>query len=263
MCGIAGWLYQPGRAPAPQVLSAMTASIRHRGPDDEGSFRDESAGVALGHRRLSIIDLSTASHQPMADPASGVVLAYNGELYNFQALRRELQALGHSFHSSGDTEVVLRSYLQWGIDALDRFAGMFALALWDPRGATLHLARDATGMKPLYICPTAHGVAFASEVKALLQLPGFVARIAPASLQQYLEFGYVFAEHATMLQGVQKLAPGERIALRGARVAQRVTCSPRHRPGMSLRAQRAMTARKRLPAWRSCPPRWAWWWGST
>lgn len=223
MCGLVGWLYQPGRESAPPVLSAMTASIRHRGPDDEGFFRDEAAGVALGHRRLSIIDLSSASHQPMADPASGVVLAYNGEIYNFQALRHELMGLGHRFHSTGDTEVLLRSYLQWGIDALARFAGMFALALWDPRSATLHLARDATGMKPLYVCPTTHGVAFASEVKAFLHLTGFKSRLAPASLQQYLEFGYVFDEQATMLEGVQKLAPGQRLTLRNGRIAERVT----------------------------------------
>lgn len=223
MCGITGWLYTPGREPAPETLGHMAQAIRHRGPDDEGFFRSPAAGLALAHRRLSIIDLSSASHQPMVDATTGVVLAYNGELYNFQSLRAELQALGHSFHSSGDTEVVLRSFIQWGMDCLPRFAGMFALALWDPRTATLHLARDATGMKPLYICPSAHGVAFASEVKAFLELPGFVARIDPAGLQQYLEFGYVFSEHATMLQGVQKLAPGQRLALRAGQVVDRQT----------------------------------------
>lgn len=221
MCGITGWLYTPGRAPAPESLKKMAQAIRHRGPDDEGFFCDPAAGLALAHRRLSIIDLSSASHQPMVDAATGVVLAYNGELYNFHALRAELQALGHSFKSSGDTEVLLRCYLQWGMDCLPRLAGMFALALWDPRSATLHLARDATGMKPLYMHASPHGVAFASEVKAFLQLPGFAARIDPAGLQQYLEFGYVFSEPATMLQGVQKLAPGERLALRGGKVVAR------------------------------------------
>lgn len=221
MCGITGWLYTPGREPAPESLRKMAQAIRHRGPDDEGFFCDPAAGLALAHRRLSIIDLSSASHQPMVDAATGVVLAYNGELYNFHALRAELQALGHSFKSSGDTEVLLRCYLQWGMDCLPRLAGMFALALWDPRSATLHLARDATGMKPLYMHASPHGVAFASEVKAFLQLPGFAARIDPAGLQQYLEFGYVFSEPATLLQGVQKLAPGERLALRGGKVVAR------------------------------------------
>lgn len=221
MCGITGWLYTPGLEPAPEALARMTLAIRHRGPDDEGFFREPAAGLALGFRRLSIIDLSNASHQPMIDAASGVAMAYNGELYNFQALRRELQSLGHSFLSSGDSEVVLRSYLQWGMDCLARFAGMFALALWDPRSATLHLARDAMGMKPLYVYPTANGVAFASEVKAFLQLPGFTARPDAAGLQQYLEFGYVFDEERTTLQGVQKLAPGERLALRGGKIIAR------------------------------------------
>jgi len=223
MCGITGWLYTPGHEHAPEVLKHMAKAIRHRGPDDEGFFCEPAAGLAMAHRRLSIIDLSSASHQPMVDTATGVVLAYNGELYNFQALRSELQALGHSFQSSGDTEVLLHCYLQWGMDCLARLAGMFVFAVWDPRTATLHLARDATGMKPLYICPTPNGVAFASEVKAFLQLPGFVARIDPASLQQYLEFGYAFGEHATMLQGVQKLAPGERLELRGGKVVRRQT----------------------------------------
>ena len=204
MCGIAGWLYAPGHEPAPEALEHMAQSIRHRGPDDEGFYREPAAGLAMAHRRLSIIDLSSASHQPMVDTSTGVVLAYNGELYNFHALRAELQALGHSFKSSGDTEVLLRCYLQWGMDCLPRLAGMFALALWDPRSATLHLARDATGMKPLYMHASPHGVAFASEVKAFLQLPGFAARIDPAGLQQYLEFGYVFSEPATLLPMAQR-----------------------------------------------------------
>ena len=223
MCGIAGWLYATGSEPAPESLARMAQAIRHRGPDDEGFFRDGSAGLALAHRRLCIIDLSSASHQPMVDAASGVVLAYNGELYNFHALRRELQALGHAFNSAGDTEVLLRSYLQWGMDCLPRLAGMFAFALWDPRDATLHLARDAMGMKPLYFAPSTHGVAFASEVKAFLQLPGFVGRPDTVGLQQFLEFGYVFEEGRTSLQGVQKLAPGQRLALRGGKVVERVT----------------------------------------
>lgn len=221
MCGITGWLYASGAEPEPETLKRMAHAIRHRGPDDEGFFRDPAAGMALAQRRLSIIDLSNASHQPMVDAATGVVLVYNGELYNFQSLRQELLVLGHSFHSSGDTEVVLRSFIQWGMDCLPRFAGMFAIALWDPRSATLHLARDATGMKPLYTCPTANGVAFASEVKAFLQLPGFVAKIDATGLQLYLEFGYVFDEQTTMLQGVQKLAPGHSLAVRGGKVVAR------------------------------------------
>lgn len=218
MCGITGWLCSPDNQPIPDALDRMAESIRHRGPDDYGFYREPAAGLALAHRRLSIIDLSNASHQPMLDAARKLALVYNGELYNFRELRRELQGLGHVFHSSGDTEVVLKSYLEWGVGAFDRFNGMFALALWDGVSHTLHLARDAMGIKPLYFLPRADGLFFASEVKAFLPLPGFRAQLNDRSLHQYLEFGYVFDEHATMLDGVKKLAPGHRLEVRGGKV---------------------------------------------
>ncbi|GAB4203246.1 MAG: N-acetylglutaminylglutamine amidotransferase [Tibeticola sp.] len=223
MCGIAGWLFKADEEPAPDRLGRMAQAISHRGPDDEGFYRLPAAGLALAHRRLSIIDLSDASHQPMIDDATGVVLAYNGEIYNFRGLRRELQDLGHRFRSAGDTEVLLRAWLQWGVDCLPRLAGMFAFALWDPRSATLHLARDATGMKPLYLYPAAQGAAFASEVKAFRELPGFVGRLDAHGLQQFLEFGYVFDGCGTSLSGVEKLLPGQRVELRAGRVVRRVT----------------------------------------
>jgi asparagine synthase (glutamine-hydrolysing) len=221
MCAITGWFATPGAAPGEQVLRQMVGTMRHRGPDDEGMFVEQPSGIALGHRRLSIIDLSAASHQPMADARTGVVLAYNGELYNFRALREKLRAMGHSFSSSGDTEVVLRSYLQWGSGCFDRMAGMFALAIWDPRSATLHLARDAMGIKPLYFLARDDGFFFASELKALRAVPGFSAECDPLSLQQYLEFGYVFDDERTMLKGAAKLAPGHRLEVRAGRVAAR------------------------------------------
>jgi asparagine synthase (glutamine-hydrolysing) len=223
MCGITGWQYTPGLEPAPDALLRMAQAIRHRGPDDEGVFRAPGAGLAIAHGRLSIIDLSPSSHQPMADKRTGVVLAYNGELYNFRELRRELESLGHEFHSTGDTEVVLRGFIQWGPGCLGRFAGMFALAVWDPRDATLHLARDAMGMKPLYVHAAKDGTAFASELKAFLRLPGFTARADAAAMQQYLEFGYVFEDRRTTLQGVEKLGPGERLVLRGGKIVARHT----------------------------------------
>jgi asparagine synthase (glutamine-hydrolysing) len=223
MCGIAGWLFTKGCEPTPEILGNMTRAIKHRGPDDEGYFRDAQAGLALGHRRLSIIDLTDASHQPMSDASTGIVLIYNGELYNYKELRQTLIALGHIFHSTGDTEVVLLSFKQWGIDCLTRFAGMFAVAIWDPRSGYLHLARDATGMKPLYIHETATGVAFGSEIKVFLQLPGFVARLDPVSIQQYLEFGYVFDERRTTLKGVEKIAPGQHLRLHAGKVVSRTT----------------------------------------
>jgi len=227
MCGITGWLSTPGGEPAPGALGDMARAIRHRGPDDAGEYREPSAGLALAHRRLSIIDLSPASHQPMVDKARNVVLVYNGELYNFRDLRRELQGRGHAFHSTGDTEVVLRSYIEWGVACFERFAGMFALALWDGASQTLHLARDAMGIKPLYYFSGIHGLAFASEVKALLALPGFKPKLNERSLHQYLEFGYVFDEQATMLNMVCKLAPGHRLEVRsGKMVAEAAFFAP-------------------------------------
>ncbi|MEO5672118.1 MAG: asparagine synthase (glutamine-hydrolyzing) [Ramlibacter sp.] len=219
MCAILGWLRTGPDRWDPSILDRMAEILRHRGPDDSGEFHDAAAGIALGHRRLAIIDLSQDSHQPMVDAHSGVVLAYNGELYNFRVLREELRRLGHEFRSSGDTEVVLRSYLEWGTDCFERMAGMFALALWDPRSRTLHLARDATGIKPLYYVADAQGVAFASELKAFRALPGFTPESDPQAMQQYLEFGYVFDDKRTMLRGVCKLAPGHRIEVRDGRIA--------------------------------------------
>ena len=218
MCGIAGWYCSSGSQPGAEVLERMAVSIRHRGPDDHGFYRDPAAGLALAHRRLSIIDLSEASHQPMVDASRQVALTYNGELYNFRELRRELQGRGHVFRSSGDTEVVLRSYIEWGVAAFDRFNGMFALALWDGQNQVLHLSRDALGIKPLYYLPRPDGLFFASEVKAFLSLPDFRAQADAESLQQYLEFGYVIDSKATLLAGVKKLAPGHRLEVRGGRV---------------------------------------------
>lgn len=217
MCGLAGWLDAPGGGSDPSVLGRMLDAIRHRGPDDRGVHLDAVAGLALGHLRLSIIDLSAASHQPMIDAASSVVLVYNGEVYNFRQLRAELQALGHRFASSGDSEVVLKAYLHWGVDCFARLAGMFALALWDPRSGVLHLARDAMGMKPLYFTELGGGLVFASEVKAFRQVPGVRLQASVSGLQQYLEFGYVFDEHLTVFEGIHKLPPGCRAEVRRGR----------------------------------------------
>ena len=214
MCGIAGWITHPAAEPSDDVLARMADAIRHRGPDDQGFFRDRTAGLAFAHRRLSIIDLSNASHQPMIDAATGVVLAYNGELYNFRDLRNDLEKRGHTFLSRGDVEVVLRSYIEFGIECLARFAGMFAIAIWDPRSQELHLARDPTGIKPLYYTALGSGVAFASEVKAFRVLPGFKWSPSALGLRSYIEFGFVFDESQTILEGVFKLAPGQRMQVR-------------------------------------------------
>ena len=148
MCGIAGIFHIDGAPASNVLLKRMTDAIAHRGPDGEGHYVDGDLG--LGHRRLAIIDLSEAGHQPMATEDGRYVIAYNGEVYNFSELRIELEAIGHRFHSRTDSEVVLKALAQWGDKALSRFNGMFAFALWDKRERRLMLARDRYGIKPLY-----------------------------------------------------------------------------------------------------------------
>jgi asparagine synthase (glutamine-hydrolysing) len=177
----------------------------------------------MGQRRLSIIDLSDASHQPMVDPESGVVLVFNGEIYNFRKIRGELETFGHRFHSRGDTEVLLRAWLHWGAAALDRLRGMFAFAIWDPRSLELHLVRDHAGMKPLYVAQVDGGIAFASEIKAFLAIPGFAGRLDQRSVLQFLEFGYTFEDRRTCLARVEKLGPGEHWIARDGRITLRQT----------------------------------------
>lgn len=210
MCGISGWFLKEGASRDDAQLVAMADAITHRGPDDRGYYHDRERGLALAHNRLSIIDLSAAGHQPMASEDGRLVLSYNGELYNFRELRQELEALGHRFHSRSDTEVVLRSFLQWGTSAVERFCGMFALGIWSAADGKLFLARDPLGMKPLYYTtlPGDQGFVFASEIKAFLALPDFKVRMSREALQQFLEFGYTFDDHATSLEGVFKLPPG-------------------------------------------------------
>jgi asparagine synthase (glutamine-hydrolysing) len=210
MCGISGCFLKQGGSLHDSHLIAMADAIEHRGPDDRGYFYDRERGVAFAHNRLSIIDLSPAGHQPMASEDGRFVLSYNGELYNFLDLRTELEKLGHEFHSRTDSEVVLHSFIQWGPACVDRFNGMFAFAIWSVADGKLFLARDPLGMKPLYYAalPGDQGFVFASEIKVFLALPGFKVRINRDALEQFLEFGYTFDEHATSLEGVSKLPPG-------------------------------------------------------
>jgi asparagine synthase (glutamine-hydrolysing) len=222
MCGIAGWSFPRGAAPPIGALKRIAQSLAHRGPDGAGLYERESEGIALAHRRLSIIDLSEANGQPMLALGGKVALSYNGELYNFRDLRAELEARGVTFSTTGDTEVVLKAYLEWGIDCLNRFAGMFAIALWDERTHTLHLARDAMGIKPLYWVERGGGVAFASEARSLGLLPGALLRLRDQGVAQYLEFGYVLDEDQTIFDSIRKLGPGTRLAIREGKVVERV-----------------------------------------
>src|SRR5215467_8080557 len=171
MCGIAGILHRDGKSASPVVLKAMTDIISHRGPDGEGQFCEGS--VALGHRRLAIIDLTDAARQPMATRDGRFVLTYNGEIYNFQQLKVALSARGHLFRSTGDTEVLLAAFAEWGVAALERLNGMFPFAVWDTVERTLTVARDRFGVKPVYYAEVGGAFLFASEIKAFRRFPGF------------------------------------------------------------------------------------------
>jgi len=151
-------------------ISAATDFLAHRGPDDTGLFFDDEYGIGLGHRRLSIIDLSDAGHQPMQSQKGDAVIVYNGEIYNFKTIRLQLQETGHQFTSNSDTEVILKAYQQWGAKCLDRFVGMFAFAIWDKTSQTLFIARDRLGIKPLYYFFNGQTLLFGSELKALMAL---------------------------------------------------------------------------------------------
>ena len=202
MCGIAGIFNLDGESVSPVALRRMADAIAHRGPDGEGFFTD--GGVGLAHRRLSIIDLSPLGHQPMASPDGQVVLTYNGEIYNFQELRVELEALGHSFRSRTDSEVVLNAWRQWGEDCVSRFNGMFAFAVWDGRKRELYLARDRYGVKPLYYARWGGTFLFGSEQKAILEHPTARRRLDKKALLEYFTFQNIFTDR-TLLEDVRLL----------------------------------------------------------
>jgi len=216
MCGLAG-LFRKGGASAEELESlarAMTGPIRHRGPDDDGVFVVPEAGVALGFRRLAIIDLSPAGHQPMTSESGRFTLVFNGEVYNHHALREELLALGHRFRGHSDTEVILAAFESWGIAAaVPRFVGMFAIAVWDAGERSLTLIRDRLGIKPMFYWSGGRDFAFGSELKSLAAVPGFERRLDRDALASYLRFLYVPAP-ATIYQGVRKLPPGHLITIR-------------------------------------------------
>jgi len=199
MCGIAGILDYHAPVGAP-ILRSMTRALQHRGPDAEGYFirqRDSGPHVGLGHRRLSVIDLSAAATQPMTSQDGNTTIVFNGEIYNFQELRSTLTKSGAVFRSHSDTEVILQAYETWGLDFLDRLEGMFALGLWDERAQRLLLTRDRFGEKPLCYSWLPNGAfIFASEFKALHQHPEFIAEVCPEALHYYLQFEYVPAPHA-------------------------------------------------------------------
>ncbi len=206
MCGICGAAWtDPGRTLSDDALKAMSDALVHRGPDDSGVYRDDHA--ALGFRRLSIVDLA-GGHQPLSNEDGSVWTVFNGEVYNFPALRHRLEARGHTLRSSGDTEVLVHLYEDEGPDFVKRLRGMFALAIWDAPKRRLVLARDRLGQKPLVYRVDGSRLTFASELKALLTLPeaDLPRRVNPLALDRYLTYGYI-PHPATILEGVYKLPP--------------------------------------------------------
>ena len=192
MCGIAGIFNLNGEPVSPVWLRRMTDAIRHRGPDSEGFYIDSFVG--LGHRRLAIIDLSRAGHQPMITEDKEFAITYNGEIYNFQDLKAELEVLGHKFRSRTDTEVVLHAYAQWGVECLKRFNGMFAFVIWDKRRQELFIARDRYGIKPLYYTFSGTTFLFGSEQKAILAYPEIQKAVDFEALLEYFTFQNIFTD---------------------------------------------------------------------
>jgi asparagine synthase (glutamine-hydrolysing) len=206
MCGLAGLWRQSTAEENRETVALGVAAISHRGPDATGVW--SSGEIGLAHARLSIIDLSVAANQPMHAESYPVTIVYNGELYNFRELRTQLIARGHIFKTRSDTEVILASYLEWGTAAFARFAGMFAIAIWDGRSKKLVLARDRVGIKPLYYCDTGDAFYFASEPKAILAMaPTLPRRLDPQAMQEFLWFGNALGER-TMFSGIRRLTPG-------------------------------------------------------
>jgi len=230
MCGIAG-CWEAGGAP-PDALAArvraMAETLVHRGPDHDGVWVDERAGVALGFRRLAILDLSPQGHQPMASADGRYVVVFNGEIYNYLTLRAALEEEGHApaWRGHSDTEVMLAAFSAWGVErTLERLVGMFAFALWDSRERTLHLARDRLGEKPLYYGWAGDAFVFGSELKALRAHPGFRAEVDREALALYLRYGYVPTPWS-IYRGVRKLPPATHVVLSSDGLARHADPSP-------------------------------------
>ena len=217
MCGIAGrYNFRSGRPVDQARVTAMCDLIAHRGPDEAGVFTDGPVG--LGHRRLAIIDLTPTGRQPMTAANGLATIVFNGEIYNFPDLRRDLEARGHRFRGRSDTEILLAAYLEFGVECLSRLRGMFAFAIWDARDRSLFIARDRVGKKPLHYRLDADGIAFASEAKAFFAEPSFSATPDLEALSHYLTYQYVPSPFSAF-QGVRKLPPGSYLIVRDGEVS--------------------------------------------
>jgi asparagine synthase (glutamine-hydrolysing) len=214
MCGIAGFWVMRASSDLDGIANRMATAIRHRGPDDSGTWTDGTAGVAFGFRRLAIIDVSEQGHQPMLSASGRFVIIFNGEVFNFRAIRKELEARGALFRGHSDTEVMLAAFEAWGIeDAVRRFVGMFAIAVWDKQDRELTLIRDRLGIKPLYIFADSGVISFGSELKALVAGPVFDSTLNSEGLASFLRYLYIPAPH-TIYKKVHKLLPGHLLRIR-------------------------------------------------
>lgn len=216
MCGIAG-IVDTKDPPAEHEIEAMIADIAYRGPDGHGTVVLRGEGVALGHRRLSILDLTEGGKQPMSSPDGRYIIVFNGEIYNFLELRADLTALGHAFRSQSDTEVLLAAYAQWGAACLDRLVGMFAFAIWDRERRELFAARDRLGIKPFYYCERDGALLFSSEIKSILSVGRIRRGVDRTLIDAYMDFGYVPGD-GTLHAGVRRLLPGHALRWRDGRL---------------------------------------------
>jgi asparagine synthase (glutamine-hydrolysing) len=207
MCGLVGFQSESEFQRLSEDLPAAILCLHNRGPDDSGLFFDQDSGVGLGHRRLAVLDLSAAGRQPMASEDGNVLIVHNGEIYNFREIRRKLEGYGHHFKSATDTEVILKAYIQWGIDCLNHFVGMFAFALWDAHEKRIFFARDRLGIKPLYYHFSSGTFLFSSELKALMKFRCFERNFDDESIPLYLHYQYVPAPR-TIFKNTFKLLPG-------------------------------------------------------
>ncbi|KPJ64958.1 hypothetical protein AMJ44_11765 [candidate division WOR-1 bacterium DG_54_3] len=214
MCGIVGFRSNINFHTLYESLSSAVSTLEYRGPDDSGLFFDRKGEIGLGHARLAVIDLSSNAHQPMGSDDGTVWIVYSGEVYNFKRLRKKLEEKGHSFKSNSDTEVVLKSYLEWGKDCFSGFIGMFAFAIWDGRKRELILARDRLGIKPLYYNFSKGNLLFASELKALMAFRSFKRDIDHASIPLFLHYQYIPAPR-TIFKNTNKLRPGHYMVFDG------------------------------------------------
>ncbi|ABD71354.1 Asparagine synthase, glutamine-hydrolyzing [Rhodoferax ferrireducens T118] len=257
MCGICGELRFDGAAPDLAAIARMSAQLARRGPDDAGTY--QNGPLAFGHRRLSIIDLSAAAHQPMVDAALQLALVFNGTIYNYRELRDELLSMGYTFFSEGDSEVILKAYHAWGDQCVKRFIGMFAFAIWDQRSDQLFLARDRFGIKPLYLNQTGQRLRFASSLPALLAGGGVDTTLDAVALHHHFTLHTVVPAPRTVLQGVRKLPPASTLRLEpdGTSTQQVYWTLDATRPDKALseaqwlaatRAQLALSVKRRLLA---------------